>query len=156
MLLPQSAAFAALRNRLNCVSAIGYLHVPSRGTTTSTTASYDRQNRLKNREEGGIRWNDLLEKFKSVQEKAKRAKSLRAQAEDRGSSMGIVEPPMRDRDKALPDVPRLITDPMLQTRQSPVLDGGPTPPLGRDAKHKNKSSLSNFGRLARVGGKTKK
>jgi vacuole morphology and inheritance protein 14 len=30
MLLPQSSAFAALKNRLNSVSAIGYLHVPPR------------------------------------------------------------------------------------------------------------------------------
>lgn len=31
MLLPQSAAFGALRNRLSSVSAIGYLHVVPRG-----------------------------------------------------------------------------------------------------------------------------
>lgn len=30
MLLPQSAAFAALKNRLNSVSAIGYLHIAPR------------------------------------------------------------------------------------------------------------------------------
>lgn len=30
MLLPQSSAFAALKNRLNSVSAIGYLHVAPR------------------------------------------------------------------------------------------------------------------------------
>lgn len=27
MLLPQSSAFAALKNRLNAVSSIGYLHI---------------------------------------------------------------------------------------------------------------------------------
>lgn len=32
MLLPQSSAFAALRNRLNAVSPIGYLHVPPRAS----------------------------------------------------------------------------------------------------------------------------
>jgi hypothetical protein len=31
MLLPQSSAFAALKNRLNSVSAIGYLHAAPRG-----------------------------------------------------------------------------------------------------------------------------
>ena len=31
MLLPQSSAFAALKNRLNSVSSIGYLHVAPRG-----------------------------------------------------------------------------------------------------------------------------
>jgi vacuole morphology and inheritance protein 14 len=30
MLLPQSSAFAALKNRLNSVSAIGFVHIPSR------------------------------------------------------------------------------------------------------------------------------
>ena len=30
MLLPQSSAFAALKNRLNSVSAIGYLHIAPR------------------------------------------------------------------------------------------------------------------------------
>lgn len=30
MLLPQSSAFAALKNRLNSVSSIGYLHVSPR------------------------------------------------------------------------------------------------------------------------------
>ena len=35
MLLPQSSAFAALKNRLNSVSAIGYLHIaPQRGSST--------------------------------------------------------------------------------------------------------------------------
>lgn len=115
MLLPQSSAFAALKNRLNSVSAIGYLHsVPrtyvvspvstsfptSRNSsvadvlsnfqihqrqksipdsthiqystpTTATPANYDRPNRLKGRDDG-IRWTELLEKFRVVQEKARR------------------------------------------------------------------------------------
>ncbi|EGX96563.1 Armadillo-type fold domain containing protein [Cordyceps militaris CM01] len=74
MLLPQSSAFAALKNRLNSVSAIGYLHAAPRPTATSSSSSgYDRPNRLKGREEGGIRWVELLEKFRSVQERARRA-----------------------------------------------------------------------------------
>ncbi|KAG6002523.1 hypothetical protein E4U21_002998 [Claviceps maximensis] len=73
MLLPQSSAFAALKNRLNSVSSIGYLHVSPRNATTSTTASsYDRPNRLKGREDSGIKWFELLEKFRSVQERARR------------------------------------------------------------------------------------
>ncbi|KAM3518544.1 hypothetical protein MY4038_010076 [Beauveria bassiana] len=73
MLLPQSSAFAALKNRLNSVSAIGYLHAaPRSATTLSSGSGYDRPNRLKGREEGGIRWVELLEKFRSVQEKARR------------------------------------------------------------------------------------
>ncbi|KAI0388701.1 vacuole morphology and inheritance protein [Xylariaceae sp. FL0594] len=120
MLLPQSSAFAALKNRLNSVSPIGFLHVGSRPyvhppgsvhgpssharqgqvaeaastikgqpprrsiqdthflSTSSVTApaapAYDRPSRLgKGREDGIIRWDQLLEKFRSVQEKARRA-----------------------------------------------------------------------------------
>ncbi|RYC56509.1 hypothetical protein CHU98_g9694 [Xylaria longipes] len=125
MLLPQSSAFAALKNRLNSVSSIGFLHtgprpyVPSPTTlgngppshsrqgsvaeaasayqglsprkksvhdthyfhtssaTTSGTSGYDRPNRLgKGREDGIIRWDQLLEKFRSVQERARRAQRL--------------------------------------------------------------------------------
>lgn len=95
MLLPQSSAFAALKNRLNSVSAIGYLHIPLRPyhppppfrnahvtpasnpiTPSASTATFerpDRPNRLKARDEGGIRWTELLEKFRAVQERARRA-----------------------------------------------------------------------------------
>lgn len=124
MLLPQSAAFAALKNRLNSVSAIGFLHTGPRpyvplpatiGSTlsphlrqgpmtgalfayqshpprrsihdthwfsassapSSSTPGYDRPNRLgKGREDGIIRWEQLLDKFKSVQERARRAQRL--------------------------------------------------------------------------------
>jgi vacuole morphology and inheritance protein 14 len=75
MLLPQSSAFAALKNRLNSVSAIGYLHIGNRGqqtTTPSSVSTFERQNRLKNRDEGGIKWTELLEKFRQTQEKVRR------------------------------------------------------------------------------------
>ncbi|KAI0864671.1 vacuolar protein 14 C-terminal Fig4p binding-domain-containing protein [Xylaria cubensis] len=78
MLLPQSSAFAALKNRLNSVSSIGFLHTGSRPSPATPGASgYDRPNRLgKGREEGIIRWDQLLEKFRSVQERARRAQRL--------------------------------------------------------------------------------
>ncbi|KAI0836133.1 vacuole morphology and inheritance protein [Hypoxylon sp. FL0890] len=121
MLLPQSSAFAALKNRLNSVSSIGFLQIaprpyvlfstptptPSRqgsvaeavssiqsytrsksvrdthasstisSVTTPGASSYDRPNRLgKGREDGMIRWEQLLEKFRSVQEKARRAQRM--------------------------------------------------------------------------------
>ncbi|EGZ69210.1 ARM repeat-containing protein [Neurospora tetrasperma FGSC 2509] len=73
MLLPQSSAFAALKNRLNSVSSIGYLHIAPRPTATTPSAStFDRPNRLKGRDDSIIRWNELLEKFRSVQERARR------------------------------------------------------------------------------------
>ncbi|KAI0012409.1 vacuole morphology and inheritance protein [Xylariaceae sp. FL0662B] len=73
MLLPQSSAFAALKNRLNSVSSIGYLHIGSRpSVTTPGASSYDRPNRLgKGRDDGIIRWDQLLEKFRSVQDRAR-------------------------------------------------------------------------------------
>lgn len=102
MLLPQSAAFAALKNRLNSVSAIGYLHMPTQSPVPSSTrtssaipsgpsttsigaasnassnilpAAFERANRLKPRDEANkpaIPWTELLEKFRNVQEKARR------------------------------------------------------------------------------------
>lgn len=85
MLLPQSSAFAALKNRLNSVSAIGYLHIPTRGpnvsTTPSTVSTFERQNRLKSRDDSTIKWTELLEKFKATQERVRRAqqRNLREQ-----------------------------------------------------------------------------
>lgn len=125
MLLPQSSAFAALKNRLNSVSSIGFLHTgprpyvspspatpgsgppshsrqgslaeaasthqshsprksvhetycfPASSVSTPGTSGYDRPNRLgKGREDGIIRWDQLLEKFRSVQERARRAQRL--------------------------------------------------------------------------------
>ncbi|CAZ83669.1 unnamed protein product [Tuber melanosporum] len=67
MLLPQSSAFALLKNRLNSVSAIGYLHIAPR----ASSAPYERPTRLKGRGDE-IKWIELLEKFKAVQDKARR------------------------------------------------------------------------------------
>ncbi|EEH22289.2 hypothetical protein PABG_04500 [Paracoccidioides brasiliensis Pb03] len=74
MLLPQSSAFAALKNRLNSVSNIGLLHPAARGPANAPgiPSSYERPGgRLKSRED--IRWGDLLEKFKFVQERSRRS-----------------------------------------------------------------------------------
>lgn len=124
MLLPQSSAFAALKNRLNSVSSIGFLHIaaprpyvqqstfPSNSRQSSVaevvsslqshtprsksvheahgiclaspasaapSSGYDRPSRLgvKGREEGAIKWDQLLEKFRSVQDKARRARRMK-------------------------------------------------------------------------------
>ncbi len=170
MLLPQSSAFAALKNRLNSVSAIGYLHIAPRAyvssnvssslshfrqkstegqigsTPTPTSSTFDRPNRLKAREEGVIKWVELLDKFKSVQEKARRAQRIQNRIED-GS--GAAQPPELDgravgeasrRDKAMPDVPKQSLRPASagSVTQRPAAPG---------AGHKPKSSLGNFGRL---------
>jgi vacuole morphology and inheritance protein 14 len=132
MLLPQSSAFAALKNRLNSVSSIGYLHIAPRpyvfstsgspshsrhssvaeavGTiqssprknsvdahtsirsnaTTPSGTSFDRPNRLKGREDGIIRWAELLEKFRSVQERARRAQRHAGGLDD-GPGLGMAD-----------------------------------------------------------------
>jgi len=147
MLLPQSSAFAALKNRLNSVSAIGYLHIPTRVAPPTTPAPYDRPNRLKGREEGVIRWADLLEKFKSVQERSRRAKGPQFRYDDRTSAS--VSTMGTTKEKVLPEIPKPPIRPASAEGMAPRV---PVP------QHKQKSSLGNFGRLARgVGGsKTKK
>ncbi|PYH46872.1 uncharacterized protein BP01DRAFT_390545 [Aspergillus saccharolyticus JOP 1030-1] len=119
MLLPQSSAFAALKNRLNSVSSIGLLHTGPRLTAlpsslnTNSTSTYDRptgSSRLKREDSSSstytttsvvtaaatssstssIRWVELLDKFKSVQEKARRAQraSQRPLDHDAGGPFG--------------------------------------------------------------------
>ena len=82
MLLPQSSAFATLRNRLNSISPIGYLHLFPRpyspikqsnfSVPESTTSRADRRV-PKTRDE--IKWSDLLEKFRSVQLRHEKART---------------------------------------------------------------------------------
>lgn len=76
MLLPQSSAFGALKNRLNSVSAIGYLHIAPRAGASGNT--YERTTRLKGRADE-IKWGELLEKFRTTQEKARRQQMMRSQ-----------------------------------------------------------------------------
>ncbi|MCJ1384470.1 hypothetical protein MMC17_007587 [Xylographa soralifera] len=146
MLLPQSSAFAALKNRLNSVSAIGYLHIPPRAPPPTPTAAFDRPNRLKTRDDSAIRWVELLEKFKSVQEKARRASRSHNSADDGAAAPSITTGPVKE--KALPDVP---AQPIR-----PSSAAGSTIPRQPAPAHKPKSSLGNFSRLTeRVGNRNK-
>lgn len=92
MLLPQSSAFAALKNRLNSVSSIGYLHIAPRtnAPAQASASNFDRPNRLKGREDGIIRWGELLDKFKTVQERARRVQRHPGDGDD-GPGLGIGE-----------------------------------------------------------------
>ncbi|KAL8952498.1 MAG: hypothetical protein Q9222_001601 [Ikaeria aurantiellina] len=168
MLLPQSSAFAALKNRLNSVSAIGYLHIAPRayvsslshvrqkstelkfGSTPPTpTAAFDRPNRLKAREEGAIRWVELLDKFKAVQERARRASRNQAHVDE--GTLATVD---NVKEKSL-----LLPDGAKQTlRPSSAGSAGQRPTVPAGPLHKPKSSLGNLGRFTTgVGGrKTKK
>lgn len=198
MLLPQSSAFAALKNRLNSVSSIGYLHiaprpyVPSNGpplphsrqgsvveaihsfqtpsprskfsnnpssidshtsallssATTPSASSFDRPNRLKGREEGIIRWAELLEKFRSVQERARRAQRLGGDLDDR-PTLGVGDLRIGDGielgpSKAGPAAPGR-GGPPVPLKDTPA----PAPPAPAP---KAKSGLGRqFGRLGAVG-----
>jgi vacuole morphology and inheritance protein 14 len=187
MLLPQSSAFAALKNRLNSVSSIGYLHIaprtyvssastlaalplrqgsvvegmspllqlqgPSRSSkfgsvdahnlplsnaTPSAGSNFDRPNRLKGREEGIIRWGELLEKFRSVQERARRAQRHAGDTED-GPSLGIGELRIGDVLDMKGKDPRAVTGPPVPVKDVPP----PAAPV-----QKPRSGLGRqFGRL---------
>ena len=184
MLLPQSSAFAALKNRLNSVSAIGYLHIAPRAAyvpkprsnsvtgvfsssqfhyrkksiTESHTAysassnagpsNFDRSSRLKGRDEGGIRWNELLEKFRSVQEKARRSQQPGGNLDD-----GFDGRPGEGLDSgAFKDLARLRAPP-LPMKDVPM---APPPASAAAPPHKSKSGLSKFGRLGVGGSRQKK
>ncbi|QUC18821.1 uncharacterized protein UV8b_03062 [Ustilaginoidea virens] len=125
MLLPQSSAFAALKNRLNSVSSIGYLHVSPRGAAVpSSSSNYDRPNRLKGREEGGIRWVELLEKFRSVQDRARRVQRHNAGSED-VSSADMAD--LRLGDASLEPKNNARVPPAGNAQMTSTKDMGPTP-----------------------------
>lgn len=183
MLLPQSSAFAALKNRLNSVSAIGYLHIAPRAyvsqsrnnsvvdtissfkfhqrqksTETYTSSNsqpanagpsnFDRSSRLKGRDEGGIRWNELLEKFKSVQERARRAQRPGGDHDD-GLGLSDIRAGEGLDAKAFQGLTRLAGSP-------PILKDPPVPMGTQQAAQKSKSSLGKFGRLGGGGGRPKR
>ncbi|KAH8819608.1 vacuolar protein 14 C-terminal Fig4p binding-domain-containing protein [Xylogone sp. PMI_703] len=141
MLLPQSSAFGALKNRLQSVSAIGYLHIAPRLPPQNTsTSSFDRSSRLKGRDEGGIRWNELLEKFRSVQEKARGARRAGTSLDD---GLGLGEMRVGDGLDNRSYMPPL-TVPAAGLVKEPVT----TPTASSQQQmHKSRSGLSKFGRL---------
>jgi len=144
MLLPQSSAFAALKNRLNSVSAIGYLHIAPRATTaTPGPSNFDRSSRLKGRDEG-IKWNELLEKFRSVQERARKAHRTGGELDDgfdAGAGDGLDS-------RAFKDFARLPA-PVAPVKEAPA-----APVIPQAQASKSKTSLGKFGRLG--GGRPKR
>ncbi|KAL4985475.1 vacuolar protein 14 C-terminal Fig4p binding-domain-containing protein [Aspergillus falconensis] len=177
MLLPQSSAFAALKNRLNSVSNIGLLHTGPRlssmaSTSTSGASTYDRtSSRLKQRDENSIRWVDLLDKFKSVQEKTRSSqRSQRSFDANDGHthqtttlSAAISNADQIRRDKTLPDTPRPAFG-GAGGRASPADGGSAVSAAGAGGAGKGgilgpqrqRSGLPNLGRLRIGGGKSKR
>ena len=138
MLLPQSSAFLALKSRLNSVSAIGLLHTPpsslpssargsvvaGMGTGVATGAASavggGYTGRLgKTRDGGGggdtIKWTELLEKFRSTQEKARKRSQTMLKSADSDLGGGPLTRSMLEEgengrgggigEKALPEIP---------------------------------------------------
>jgi hypothetical protein len=80
MLLPQSSAFATLRNRLNSISPIGYLHLfprpyPPIHRCNPSAEPPRPDRRLPKSKSDDIKWTDLLDKFRSVQIRHEKART---------------------------------------------------------------------------------
>ncbi|OQE13382.1 hypothetical protein PENFLA_c049G04248 [Penicillium flavigenum] len=179
MLLPQSSAFAALKNRLNSVSNIGFLHGGPR-STTQTAPPFDRSTgtRLKPRDENSIRWVELLDKFKSVQERARRSQGSTRQSFDQSGPMNnpsltaALSVAAADRPKersGLPDAPRGAPGPSNAAAGNAGLGGSgagasgtaasralDSAAKGASSSQRHKSGLSNLGRLGIGGRRSKK
>jgi hypothetical protein len=198
MLLPQSSAFAALKNRLNSVSNIGFLHGGTRRygpcspqsilrftetnfpSTTQTAPPFDRSTgtRLKPRDENSIRWVELLDKFKSVQERARRSQGSTRQSFDQSGPINnpsltaalSVAAADRPKDRSgLPDAPRGAPGPsnaaagnaglggsgagVSGTAASRALDSAAK---GASSTQRHRSGLPNLGRLGIGGRRSKK
>jgi vacuole morphology and inheritance protein 14 len=165
MLLPQSSAFAALKNRLNSVSAIGYLHIAPRtyvpqsntlnhlrqkssevGTSSApqgpSASGFERPNRLKAKEEGSVKWAELLDRFKATQEKARRTQQHATMGEDVPVGLETVQEKEPKGPSAIP-----LKNPSLRPN-SPA--GAMRPPVTPAAAQgqKPRAGLGNLGRLA--------
>ncbi|KAF1848246.1 ARM repeat-containing protein [Cucurbitaria berberidis CBS 394.84] len=179
MLLPQSSAFAALKNRLNSVAAIGYLHIAPRTSTYVPTSSptlnhlrqkssevgppsapsgpsgvsnFERPNRLKAREEGSVKWTELLDRFKATQEKARRSQRMASLGED----LEVDEE--KERRMGPPPVPPKNAGLRPGSPAGPMRAAS-NPPAAQNAQpgHKPRGSLGNLGRFAGgVAGRNKK
>ncbi|KAI8334534.1 vacuolar protein 14 C-terminal Fig4p binding-domain-containing protein [Choanephora cucurbitarum] len=100
MLLPQSSAFSTLRNRLNSVSSLGFLHVlPKSPIASSTTTSSDRKQlgKTKAEEISTIKYQDLLTHFKSVQARHEKQRKQVLQSTSRTSAINSASRSRRPR-----------------------------------------------------------
>jgi len=130
---------------------------PHRAPSTPSVSTFDRPNRLKSREDPGIKWSDLLEKFKSVQEKARRAQ----QRPQRLTTLpnGLTLPDMDD-DLESPTLNKEASAP-AKDKATGRLSGLGRPgsaasitrpaatPTQTQGHSKSKSSLSQLGRFTR-------
>lgn len=162
MLLPQSSAFAALKNRLNSVSAIGYLQMqqpPRAAPATPGVPAFERPNRLKGRGEGdgGLKWSELLEKFRATQERARRAQRAAQMGGDidTGSTSGVSQLHNDTKRLSIADAHRAPGHNLARPASQNSLRGQGQGSMGSGqggqglGHQKTKSGLSNLGRFAR-------
>ncbi|KAF2766529.1 ARM repeat-containing protein [Teratosphaeria nubilosa] len=153
MLLPQSSAFAALKNRLNSVSAIGYLHiVPRAPATPSSVSTFERQTRLRSKDGGdggGIKWTELLDKFRVIQDRVRRNQQRQLTGQQDGAND-------RDERSSSPEQKRITlnipnVEHLRGSRAGSAQSLGRPPPQAPgavgSAHNKGKGSLSNLGRF---------
>lgn len=123
--------------------------------------SYERQAGRLKREESVIRWVDLLDKFKMVQERSRRSRNI-GQREFYSDRFGANHPSvagglassaaaaMADsnggRDKPLPDI--AVSGPGANTI---TRSGAGAEAASAQKGHRPRSSLANFGRLSSIG-----
>jgi vacuole morphology and inheritance protein 14 len=130
------------------------------------TGSYERSgSRLKTREDSSVRWVDLLDKFKNVQEKAKRHQRASQRQFEQDSTGTVLKQPsligalslaaatdqQGGREKIFPDVPKSgfgNTGLGISGRGPEGRDGRSTP----TSANKSRTSLSHLSRLG-IGGK---
>lgn len=127
------------------------------GSTPPTpNAAFDRPNRLKAREEGVIRWVELLDKFKAVQERARRAGRSQANLDDGAPAPAAAAAAVEGGKDRLS---LLLDGGQKQGVLRPASAGSagqraPPPPPPGGPLHKPKSSLGNLGRFTSgVGGR---
>jgi vacuole morphology and inheritance protein 14 len=64
-------------------------------TTASAVSTFERPNRLKTRDESGVRWVELLEKFRATQERGRRA----GRPGQAGGEGGMMPPPVPEKER---------------------------------------------------------
>jgi vacuole morphology and inheritance protein 14 len=108
MLLPQSSAFNILRNRLNAVSAIGYIHLPSSRLTPSQAQKYGRTR-------DDVNWVDLLDKFRSVQRRLQTSRNPSTRAADLHAKSPLQEMSQETATERVRKVPEITPSDSLST-----------------------------------------
>jgi vacuole morphology and inheritance protein 14 len=115
----------------------------------AASSNYERPNRLKGREDGGIKWVELLDKFKSVQEKARR-QLRQSLLKDDATAIGHFPD---EKAPNLAEPTSVIVQGRFSGSSSTV--NAPTPPQPAVSQsQKSKSGLGHLGRLSgAVGGR---